>query len=79
VDRGTTTAREKAPALVAVAKPRAAESSVTLTVSPEENPVPVAVALVVGGPTEGETATDAAKEKVVDAKIATTISTPIRE
>jgi hypothetical protein len=52
---------------------------VTLTVSPEENPAPVAVALVVGGPTEGETATDAAKEKVDDAKTATTISTPIRE
>ncbi len=79
VDLGTTTAREKVPELVALAEPRAAESSVTLTVSPEENPVPVAVALVVGGPTEGETATDAAKEKVDDAKMAMKTNTPIRE
>jgi hypothetical protein len=80
VDLGTTKASVKVPALFAVVEPSVAESSATLTVSPEENPAPFAIAFVVGGPMEGEAETDAASTKVDDVKImATTMSQKNRE
>jgi hypothetical protein len=68
-DLGTITRTEKFPELSAAVDPKAAPSKVTFTVSPAENPLPAAVVRVVGGPTAGETETDAAATKLALARV----------
>jgi hypothetical protein len=59
----------KFPELSAVAEPEAAASKVTVTLSPEENPEPAAVVLVVGGPDFGESEMDALRAKLAAEEI----------
>jgi hypothetical protein len=59
----------KLPEPSAVAEPEAAASNVTVTVSPEENPEPVAVVFVVGGPDFGESKIDALAAKLAAEKV----------
>ena len=63
------TSRVKLPELSAVAEPEAAASNVMVTVSPEENPEPVAVVFVVGGPDFGEREIDAVAAKLAAEKV----------
>ena len=62
-DFATVTPKLKLPELSAVAWPRVAVSKVSVTLSPEEKPEPVAVVRVVGGPRFGESETDAVAAK----------------
>ena len=80
----TVTAMVKLPPPSAVADPSVVASKVTFTVSPTENPEPVIVVLVVGGPEFGESETDAATAKLAfaespAAKIPWTMSCPKRD
>jgi hypothetical protein len=64
---GISTVLVKVPDASAVAEPAAETSNTRFTVSPAENPEPEAVALVEGGPTDGETETAAARAKLAHA------------
>src|SRR5665811_554140 len=67
-DFDTVRAIVKLPEPSGVAVASVAESKVMATVSPAENPEPVAVVLVVGGPSFGESETDAAAAKLAPDK-----------
>jgi hypothetical protein len=66
---GTVRMSVKFPAPSAFVVFKVAASNVTLIVSPEEYPEPVAVVLLVGGPEFGESEIDAVTAKLVPAEI----------